>query len=195
MDTESYTNGGPHNLTITWTELETLTAGVVEFGELQLVPNRYEERLNEDGSIAISLQATLTAEETEILRSIPRDSEDQYRPTIRRGVSDEIRSMRLGRVLWQRLEGGGIGHDVTLVDRAFDSSESSAPILALAGEPQVGNLIDQVSALLARFDALVDELEIASVLMPEAVKRIRQSAASASLRRHEFFEVGDLAKW
>ncbi len=200
LDMESYTNDGPHSVTITWNEAEHLHADTVEFESLILAPteSHYEERLNEDGSIVITFQATLTKEETDRLRSLfpAKHSEVRYWPVIRRGVSDELRSMRLGRVLWQQLDDKRIGHDITLVDEAFDSSDTSNSFLGLAGEPQVGNLINQVSALLAQFETLLTELKAGGAVAPEAIERVRASADTLGVtRRHIFFEVSDLSKW
>jgi hypothetical protein len=200
LDVESFTNDGPHNLTITWSESEHLHAGTIEFEGLTLAPiaTHYEERLNEDGSIVVAFQATLTQEETDRLSSLvpAKRSEVRYWPVIRRGVSDEPRSMRLGRVLWQPLDDGKIGHDITLVDEAFDSSDTPNAFLGLAGEPQVGNLIHQVSALLVQFETLLAELEAAGAVAEEAIERVRASAGTlGAVRRHIFFEVSDLSKW
>jgi hypothetical protein len=200
LDTEAYSNGGPHNLTITWSESEILRAEMVEFAGLSLRPlaPKYEEHVNTDGSIGINFQAALTKEETERLRSLSTATrtEVQYWPVIRRGITDEPRSMRLGRVLWQSLDSGQIAHDITLVDEAFDSSEASNAFLALGGEPRVGNLIREVSSLIVQFEALLAELEATAAITPEAIQRVRASAdALGALRAHIFFEVDDLSRW
>lgn len=198
LDMESYTNDGPHHLTITWSESEEVRADAVEFEGLTLTPTRYEERTNEDGSIAIAFQATLTPEETAQLRSLvpPNRQSVRYWPVVRRGVSDEPRSMRLGRVLWEHLDDGRLGHDITLVDEAFDSSEERTAFLGLAGEPMVGNLVSKLSSLLGQFDTLVGELEASGNLAPDAVERIRAAADTLGPERwHAFFEVSDLSKW
>ncbi len=199
LDTESYSNGGPHNMTITWSESEHLRADTVEFGGLSLTPiaSKYEEHVNKDGSIGITFQTAITKEETDRLRSLlPAGSDVRYWPVIRRGITNEPRNMRLGRVLWQPLDDGKIGHDITLVDEAFDSSDTSHAFLGLAGEPQVGNLIREVSALLAQFETLLAELESAGAIPAEAIQRVRASAdALGAARRHIFFEVVDLSRW
>src|SRR5438105_6862504 len=46
LDMESYTNDGPHSLTITWTETERLNAEIVEFEGLALRPAQSYERPN-----------------------------------------------------------------------------------------------------------------------------------------------------
>jgi hypothetical protein len=166
IDTESYTNDGSHTLSMTWSEAEQVSASVVDFAGLQLLPTTYEERENEDGSICVSFQATLTAEDTDVLRSLAavKQDEDCYFPVIRRGVSDEPRSMRLGRVLWQRLEGGQTAQEITLVDEAFDHSERNNALLALGGEPMISNLIAQLSRFQAQFESLLNELEAGGTL-------------------------------
>ncbi len=200
LDVESYTDDGPRRLTISWTESERLEADSIEFEGLTVTPaaGRYEERMIDDGSIAIAFQATLTADETDRLRSLipSKTAEVRYWPVIRRGISEEPRNMRLGRVLWQRLDDGNIGHDITLVDEAFDSSDASNAFLGSDGEPQVGNLVHQVSGLLAQFETLLAELETAGTVAPEAVERVRASSDTlGAIRRHIFFEVADLSKW
>lgn len=198
IEMESYTNDGPHSFTITWSESEELRADVVEFEGLVLTPTRYEERPNDDGSIVIAFQAVLSKEETDRLRSLVPDkrSDVLYFFVVRRGVSDEARSVRLGRVLWQQLDDGTICHDITLVDEAFDSSDEGNAFLGLAGEPMVGNLVRQVSSLLVQFETLLAELEAAGVVAPEALERVRSSAeALAPARRYVFCEVSDLSKW
>jgi hypothetical protein len=198
IDMESYTNDGPHSLTITWKESEQLMAETVEFEGLALSPTCYEERENEDGTICVAFQAKLTSNETETLRSLtsPSTTDRRYFPVVRRGVSDDPRSMRLGRVLWQQFDDGTIGNDITLVDEAFDASGDNNTVFVFGGEPQVGNLVRQVSSLLVQFETLIAELESAGAIAPEAVERIRASAETlAPDRRHIFFEVADLSKW
>ena len=198
IDMESYTNDGPHSLTITWKESEQIMAETVEFEGLVLTPTRYEERENEDATICAAFRATLTKDETDTLRSLasPSANDRRYFIVVRRGVSDDPRSMRLGRVLWQQHDDGTIGNDITLVDEAFDASDDSNAMLVLGGEPMVSNLVRQVSSLLVQFETLIAELESAGVVAPEALERIRASAETlAPDRRHIFFEVADLSKW
>ena len=200
LDMESYSDAGPHTLTITWSESERLHADTVEFEGLTLVPTdtKYEERVNEDGSIFVTFQANLTPDETDRLRTLiaAKHSDSRYWSVIRRGVSDEPRNMRLGRVLWQQLADGRIGHDITLVDEAFDPSDAHDAFRGLAGEPQIGNLIEQVSVLLARFETLLTELEASGTVAPEAIGRVRTAADTlAAARSHIFFEVADLSRW
>lgn len=198
IDMESYTNDGPHSLTITWKEAEQLMADTVEFEGLALTPTRYEERENDDGTICVAFQAKLTKDETDTLRSLASRSatDRRYFMVIRRGVSDDARSMRLGRVLWQQHDDGTIGNDITLVDEAFDASDGSNAMLVFGGEPMVSNLVRQVSSLLVQFEALIAELESAGVVAPVAVEQIRASVETlAPDRCHIFFEVADLSKW
>lgn len=198
LQVESFQEGSPHNLTISWEETEDLHADRVEFEGLSLVPTRYEEHDNDDGSITVSFQAMLTVEETERLRTLmpPRRSDVDYWPVVRRGVSDEPRRMRLGRVLWQQMSDGTVGHQISLVDEAYDQTEGPKPYLAMGGQPMVGNLVVSVSELLAQFETLVVELRESGALSEAAAERIRSSAGSlGSARQHEFFRVSDLNDW
>jgi hypothetical protein len=198
LDVESYQEGEPHSLTITWEETEEVHAEAVEFEGLSLQPTKYEEHENGDGTIAVGFRAVLTAEETEALRALMpvKRSSVVYWPVVRRGVSDAPRQMRLGRVLWQQLPDGTVGHDITIVDDAFDQSEEPNHVLGLAGEPMVSNLVARVSDLLAQFQILIAELEVTEALPAESLERIRASVESLGpAQRHAFYEVADLSKW
>lgn len=198
LDMESYTaENGPHTLTITWSEWERVHADTVEFEGLALVPTRYEERDDGEGVLIVSFQANLSPDETEIFRGLLASSigHQLYWPVVRRGVSDDPRTMRFGRILWQTLEDGGFAHDITLVDEAHDADESSA-LLGLGGEPQVSNLIDQLLALRMQFERLLDEVQRSGVLTPQTVDAVRAGGKeSGAARRYSFFEVSDLSKW
>jgi hypothetical protein len=177
-----------------------LHADSVEFSGLSLVPpeGRYEESPNDNGSIAINFHATLKAEETERLRKllVTRAPDSPYMPVTRNGVSEEARSMRFGRVVWQRLDDGNVGHAITLVDEAFDQNDESPGFQSLRGEPELGNLVGHVSKLLTQFETLLTELEAAGAVTPEAVGRVREVDKKMSdMRRVDFFEVADLSQW
>lgn len=197
LDVESFQQGGPHTLEITWNEVEALQADAVEFQGLSLRPTKYEEHDNDD-TIAISFKAVLSAEETEVLRALmePNRSGAIYWPVVRRGVSDDSRSMRLGRVLWQPLTDGSIAHDITLVDEAFDASDEPNHFLTMHGEPEVSNLVGAVAGLLGQIGVLIAELEAANALPSESIERIRAAANEMKpANRHLFFEVADISKW
>jgi hypothetical protein len=184
-------------LAITWTQSEQLNAREVELDGLRLAPTRYEEQANDDGSITIAMQATLSADDTDRLRELVWEArpETRYRTVIRHGISEVPRSMRFGRVLWQQLGDGQVAHDITLVDEAYDRNGDQSAFAALSGEPQVGNLIQYVTSLTAQLDALLAELARSGALDEAAVQRVRESASEANKRQYDFFKVGDLSKW
>jgi hypothetical protein len=148
LDREAYQDdGGPHLLGITWNEVEELHADAVEFQGLSLRPTKYEEHENDADTISIAFEAVLTTEETNQLRELmpTKRSGITYWGVVRRGVSDEPRSMRLGRVLWQQLPDGSIAHNITLADEGCDAPERSNQILAIRGEPEISNLVTMFS--------------------------------------------------
>src|ERR1035438_584415 len=165
---ESFSNGGPHELVIDWAESEELQADLVTLEGLELTPSSYEENLDEDGVLAIELQATLSPEETDRVRHLQIDStqdQQRYWPVARVGISDEPRSMRLGRVLWSKRADGNIEHKITLVDEAHDRDPSaSTPFLMMAGEPQLGRTMTGLADLAGQFEALLVLLERANPL-------------------------------
>lgn len=197
IEVESYGDAqGLHNLRINWEEREQLLANAVEFGGLSLRPQRYEE--HEDGrSVSIAFRAILSLAETERLRELqrlPSSKGDLYFPVVRRGVSDEPREMRFGRVLWQQLEDGNVEHEIVLVDKSFDQQPTSA--FASIGEPQTGHLLDAVEQLAAERNALFDALQSIGVLDDQAIERVRRAGADAiGQQRYVFYQVSDLSDW
>jgi len=101
--------------------------------------------------------------------------------------------MRLGLCLWQAREDGAIDHHIVLVDEAHNSRPH--PELFLGGEPQVTNLITELSALYLQFEALLVELQGLGTLPRKALERIRAAAQDYAAHEYVFFEVGDLSKW
>jgi len=197
IETESYRDvQGLHNLRIGWEEQEQLQADAVEFEGLSLRPLRYEEIIDDD-ALTISFRARLTSTETETLRGLQqfRAKDDRYFLVVRRGVSDQPRRMRFGRVLWHALEGGDVEHEITLAEDVYDMTPRTA-FRALAGEPQVGHLLSTVEQLLGERDALLDVLKSGGVFDDAAVERVHQAGAAArGVSRYRFYEVDDISEW
>ena len=187
---------GLHHLTLSWEEQERVQANTIEFEGLSLHPSRYDEHAEDDG-VAISFRARLTPAETEKVRTLqqrPSAKADLYFPVVRRGVSDEPRRMRLGRVLWQALEDGNAEHDITLVDESLDKKPTSA--FALIGEPHTRHLLNAVEQLAAERNALLEALKSAGVLDDQAVERVHQAGTEAmGKRRYRFYQVDDMSDW
>jgi hypothetical protein len=197
IEVESYRDvQGLHNLRIGWEEQEQVDADAVEFEGMLLRPQHYEENTT-DGGLAISFRARLTSAETQTLRGLqqPRPGVDLYFSVVRHGVSEQPRRMRLGRVLWQKLEDGDVEHQITLVEDVYDTAPR-AGFRALAGEPQVSHLLDAVEQLAGERDALIDALKNGGVLDDDAIERVRQAGlATRGMRRYQFYEVDDISEW
>lgn len=120
---DSYnTGGGPHHIAVTWTEREALRAERVEFEGLKLTPTRYHED-EKHGIVAVNLQATLSPEEVTRLRELQeraRDPQQRYWYVTRVGVSAQPRTMRFGRLLWNKRDDESLDYQIVLVDAARD---------------------------------------------------------------------------
>jgi hypothetical protein len=200
LESESYSDpDGPRSLSIRWKEHESVKATALEFLGITAEPTRYREGF-EDGAVRITFQATLSAQDSERLRSArwnPDDPADRYWPVLRHGVSDEPVRMRLGRVLWSRREDDAVDYQVTLVQDVYDEVEQdNSYAQAFGGEPAVGNLKRQVSSLVGQMDELLRRLDNGETLGPEAADAIRAAGKRGPKeRRHTYFEVGNLDKW
>ncbi len=196
LATESYIDSGPHTLVIEWTERERIVAELVEFQGLSLRPTHYQED-EDDGVVAVTFSATLSEDEMQALWALREgraDQERRYWPVVRRGVSDVPRTMRLGRILWQR-NGKSYEHRVTLVDEAEDRQEPG-PWLGMRAEPELSHLMAGLADLSGRFDALLDALDAAGILDREARDTIRDAGRTVRRQReYTFYEVDDLSRW
>lgn len=167
----------------------------IEFAGFALRPFRYSEN-TEEGGLAVALQATLTAEETERLRGLQADEGRSYWPVIRRGIEAEPIEMRFGRIIWQPRDDGAIDHEITLVSKTYDESQSDAPFVGLAGEPERFHLVRIVSRLSAQIDALLTGIESGAPIDSELARGIREAGERGERTgKFVFYEVNNLADW
>jgi hypothetical protein len=199
IETETFSDGGPHHFGIHWTEVEELHATSVEFQGLVLTPSYYSEAAADEGALSIMLEATLTPTETQALRDLQiahSRGGSLYWPVVRRGVSDEPRDMRLGRVLWSLRDTGEIDHQITLVDEAIDRGTPPTTALVMAGEPQISHLATTVAGIVKGYETLLETLTQTGVLDQLALQRIRSAEADARTERlYRFYEVDDISRW
>jgi hypothetical protein len=193
--TTSYTSDGLQQHEVEWGEVEALHADHVEFQGLSLQPVRYHEEFDDD-VVAITLQALLSAEDAQRLRQLEaqrRLGENTYWPVIRRGVSDEPRTMRLGQLLWERRDDDQLLYQLTLVDAAYDDAADGHHGLADISEPHLSHTMDHALHSDGRIDALLNVLQDAGVIDAETRAVISEGGRRAvSERRHELFEVSDV---
>jgi hypothetical protein len=181
---------GIHDVEIV--EREDLNLDRVEFGGLCLVPDRFS--LESEGErTVLKFLATMDAEthqrfEQMLEHHATDPGAEMYFPVTWAGISTTPVSMRFGRCMWQRLDGGGARYSVVLV-----SEEGDEPGNFNLFEPEMTRLKQQSAILRTRLDALVGELQRAGVLDSEAAARLAQETIDvpfSSLR--EFDRVSDV---
>jgi hypothetical protein len=98
----SYTEGKPmQNHIWTLTQEEELKLDSLQVADIDLQPYWSVERFDGDALI-ITARVEVDAATEQALRNLP-----QYFPVIRKGISDELRTMRFGQILWSSVDEEG----------------------------------------------------------------------------------------
>jgi hypothetical protein len=180
-------------------QVEHLRAESLEFLGLRLVPSHYEERADRDGPIVITAQVAPSAEEDEALeqhiveqRRLAFEA-GEYFDLRRAGVQDRPLQVRFGRCLWQAGDGGARQHLLVFVSADGDDDDLRGGLLNI-NEPRLSNAARIALQGREIADALLEELQLAGVLSPDALERIRRRGESAWDRRsRDFAEADDLS--
>lgn len=184
---------GLHTFTVELRELEELRPNRVEVADLEVRPVRYEETV-ESGALILTMRVHLNEDQMSMLRDLLQrdDIADAYMPVLRVGLEERTRSMRFGKVLWQR-GAGGVDARIVLVERTYD--QQGHPRRRL-NEPELTHALTWVAVAAAEIDALFAELRTAGVLSAEAETRVRAAGDGAYQRRQwDLCEVDDLDHW
>jgi hypothetical protein len=164
-------------------EVEDLQASAVEFGGLVLVPIKYMEESDNEGTIVTTLVTEVSGEDSDRLETI-LCAEDEYYDVVRRGVSDTALRMRFGRCLWQQIEGGVRRHNLVLVADE-GQPEGSAPPMAVLNQPQLHRTTEKAVANADALALLLDELFAQGVLNEAAFSKIKAAATPHELTHRE----------
>lgn len=180
---ESYGDpDGPHEVALELTEVEEVSASEVRLAGLTLVPETYEEQVDEDsGALIVTLRTTLVSPQLEQWRELVEarlNAEEPYYDVVRVGVEDRPVRMRLGRTFWSAA-GDGVEALINLVEERFDTADRGRSLFAHVNEPDLTHALRWAKRSEVGIDALVEELVAAGVLTPEAVARVESKRAAA----------------
>jgi hypothetical protein len=185
----SYSESSPF-ITFTWEllEIEDLKVEKLVINDLELVPYRYKEELDEKDMLTIDTFVELSEAEEKRLRALPT-----YFRVVRKGVQDDAREMRFGQILWSKKENEDkLRLRLTLVDKALDACGDRHDFL----EPQFGNVSVTATVTRLRLRALLDRLVAKGVLSSEEVDAIHAVDEGAVNRElQHLFRVDDLDQW
>jgi hypothetical protein len=197
----SNVNGGAWRVSVTLAEVEALEAERLEFAGLSLPPSFYNERAStSDDVLVITAELAPGPDEEALLEQLITEDklaqsgdEVTYFPLRRVGISDEPISVRFGRCLWQATANGARRHLVVFVSQQGDTAETRRRVGLFANEPRSSNAARIAMQGREVAQAILDELDLAGVLSPEALERVRARGAEAWDRRfRDLAEVDDL---
>ena len=132
----------------------------------------------------------LTVDEFERLKAIYFG--DIYFPVIRRGINDETKEMRFGKIIWSKDE-EIIKFKIYLVDKQYDAERGSA--LGLF-EPEMSNVKHTLADNTENFAALLKVLQEKNLLTSEEIERVKTvNDKDYNSRMLEFERVKDIDKY
>jgi len=190
----SYQNSGDsavYNHRFELEEDEELMPTSLHIDELVLRPHKYEEEFDREALIISAWTSTNEADSQRLKDLVAR--RDFY-PVVRVGISEEIREMRFGAVLWSE-DGASTKHRITLVERIYDEQHDSSPGV---GEPEASNVERSLATGLGMIDGLLETLGAKEILTPEEIAGIRLKAEEEIQifdKRWAFRRVEDADKW
>jgi hypothetical protein len=182
-------NGSSMRYDVELVEIEKLVATRLKFGglDVELEFYREEDPLDERARIIVS---EFLADEamTERLRTLA--DEEDYFDLVRVGIADQPISVRIGRALWEPLDGepGNRRFQVPFVTEEGDDDTTSST------DPRSWNTSRVAIRERARLRALVNELVNAGVIDDAARARIEQTGDDSWKREWlDLFKVTDVA--
>jgi hypothetical protein len=147
----------------------------IEFEGMVLVPDRWNLG-SDDDRIWLAFLANLDPEqhqhfEATLEQHVAPGSEDYFPVKLVR-IADSAVQMRFGRCLWQRLDDGTVRHRIWLVGAGGD--DESGGLLSDLNQPELSRTVEQAIILKTQLNALIEELQRADALGPDAAERIRR---------------------
>jgi hypothetical protein len=167
-------------------EQEDSTLESLQIGDLNITPYRYKDYFDQEALIC-TVCMKVDAATHDALRALP-----MYFPVVRRGISDQSRSMRFGLILWSSDDEETYKMQATLVEEVHDKPGRSHGFL----EPMFTSVMDLLALTGARYTQLLDLLEAKGVLTAEERKKVGEIPDDElQYRQRQFYRLKDLDEW
>lgn len=186
----SYTQGQPaYDVVWELSEVETFTIETLRLKDFAVKPYFYEEEFKDD-CLFVTAFVRLTSDEFDQLKTIYFG--DIYFPVTRKGINDEPKEMRFGKIIWSKDE-DIIKFKIYLVDKQYDTGRGVS--LGLF-EPEMSNVKHTLADNTEKLAALLRMLEEKSLLTSEEIERVKTvSDKDYNSRMLEFERVKDIDKY
>lgn len=169
-------------------EIERLKIDSLVIAGVEVTPYEFTEKY--DDAIIIQAKIKLSKEDAEKLDMATK--ENKYFDVIRKGISDEVKKMRFGKVIWSEND-GYIKKDIVLVEDIYDNKESH---LSKFFQPEFSNIMDILSYIKNLNDELLKLLISKGQLSAEELEQIK-TVAKNNIRAttKEYYRVEDIDKF
>lgn len=187
--TENYSDEDTiYTYTLYLEEIERLKIDSLVIAGVEVTPYEFTEKY--DDAIIIQAKIKLSKEDAEKLDMATK--ENKYFDVIRKGISDEVKKMRFGKVIWSEND-GYIKKDIVLVEDIYDNKESP---LSKFFQPEFSNIMDMLSYNKNLNDELLKLLISRGQLSAEELEQIK-TVAKNNIRAttKEYYRVEDIDKF
>jgi len=192
-------------------EIEKLKIDSLVIAGVEVIPYEFTETY--DNAIIIQAKIKLSKEDAEKLDMATKGN--KYFDVIRKGISDEVKKMRFGKIIWSENDGfisisdevkkmrfgkiiwsendGFIKKDIVLVEDTYDNKESP---LSKFLQPEFSNIMDMLSYIKNLNDELLKLLISKGQLSAEELEQI-ETVAKNNIRAttKEYYRVEDIDKF
>ncbi|MCG1013218.1 hypothetical protein ODU73_001825 [Thermoclostridium stercorarium] len=169
-------------------EIEKLKIDSLVIAGVEVVPYEFTETY--DNAIIIQAKIKLSKKDAEKLDKATNGN--KYFDVIRKGISDEVKKMRFGKIIWSEND-GYIKKDIVLVEDIYDNEES--PISKFF-QPEFSNIMDILSYVKNLNDELLKLLVSKGQLSTEESEQIKIVAKNnIKATNMEYFRVEDIDKF
>jgi len=177
-----------YTYTLRLEEVEELAIDSLVIAGFEVVPYEFNESY--DDAIIINSKIKLSKEDAEKLDMATK--ENIYLDVIRKGISDEVKKMRFGKVIWSEND-GYIKKDIVLVEDVYDNKESS---ISKFFEPEFSNIMNILAYVYNLNEELFKLLMSKGQLSTEELEQTKEMAKN-NIREttKKYYRVEDIDKF
>jgi len=173
-----------YSYTLDVEEHEELNLEILSISGFDIKPYSYEERF-EGTALIIDVKVKLSHEDKAILNDSIGDR--KYFAVVRKGINEESKQMRFGRIIWSDHE-EYIKESIVLVEKLYDENvKNSFPLF----QPEMNNIQD-ILAFTSKYNELFSDLLVSKgILLSEEVTDLKEQAKKTMSLRN-FYKVTDI---
>jgi hypothetical protein len=189
-DSYYYRSGYPkYRHTVEFEEMEELNLDSLTLnGTVELNPYDYSERFSED-ALVIDAKVKLAIEKESSLLGLMKAR--KYFSVIRSGISNEVKEMRFGLVLWSKHDDGDKYH-LHLVERCYDDNEKPMRLF----EPMMSNMQNAICENSVILKDLLDLLSRKGIISKGEIEAIHTNVSAQIFEEdRKMYLVRDIDTW